>query len=122
MGGGGGMNTNSYATKIDSNINPAIFHLSGPAAVRAQFFPKQRISIIEAGKIIGIGYHQLWKLNKSNRLRLKIRTCDAGRSYVLVDDLIEYLFSPTNDDGEKTDTASKKKLGRPRKSTEGGAR
>ena len=109
------MNTNNSATEIGNNINPAIFNLSGPAAVRAQFFPKQRISIIEAGKIMGVGYHQIWKLNKDGRLKLKIRTCDANRSYVLLDDLIEYLFSPT-DDGEKTDTASKKKLGRPRKS------
>ena len=46
-----------------------------------------------------------------------IRTCggDAGRSYVLVDDLIEYLFSDDQID-QISESKEKKKLGRPRKS------
>ncbi len=99
------------AIQINNDIDPAIFSLAGPAAVRSHFFPRQRISLKEAGKIIGLGYHQLWKLSKTGRLTLPIRICDAGRSYVLLDDLIEYIFSPSKTEDQK------KKMGRPRKST-----
>jgi hypothetical protein len=112
--------TKNFTTKIDSNINLSIFSLEGPAAVRAQFFPRQRITIIEAGKILGIGYHQIWRLNKAGRLRLRIRTCDADRSYILLDDLIQYLFSSAeNTVSSHTKKTEKKKLGRPRKSVTG---
>lgn len=108
------------AIPINNDKDPAIFSLTGPAALRAHFFPRQRVSIKEAGKIIGVGYHQLWKLSKTGRLKLRIRTCDAGRSYVLLDDLIEYIFSPSKTDAISSTTKTedqKKKSGRPRKST-----
>lgn len=109
---------------ISHPIDPKIYELSGPAAIRAMFFPRQRVSLKEAAGILGLGYHRLWKLHKEGSLSLPVRLDDSGRSFVLIEDLITYVFSSHElDNGiSRYHIKNKKRPGRPRKSTEGGAR
>ncbi len=105
---------------------PQDFTFSGPEALRAYFFPRQTIQIQEAARILGVGreaiYKRQWRGDESLRIR---KRPGNGRQFILLDDLIAYLFpSTTLESSELQATSSDnytngvevegKKRGRPR--------
>lgn len=75
---------------------PEHFHFSGPEALRAYFFPRQAVQIQEAARILGKGREALYKRQWRGDNSLKISRRPGGRQYILLDDLIAYLFPPEN--------------------------
>lgn len=113
------------------NTNTDLLELSGRARIRAMIHPRQRIGLIEAGKIIGLSYCQLHRRYTTGTLDLIVRKDELGQMFVTVDDLAEYLF-PDDRSGQtplpsSPPVAQKRKPGRPRGSAtsdgpKGGAR
>ena len=106
------------------NTNTDLLELSGRARIRAMFHPRQKVGLIAAGKVLGISYPQLHRRIQQGKLTLRIRKDEFGQMFVIVDDLAAYLFP---DESSQTPlpfspSVSTKRPGRPRKSTEGGAR
>jgi hypothetical protein len=99
---------------------PKNFHFSGQEALRAYFFPRQTIQIQEAARIIGVGRERMYRVD----LGIPFRRRPGGRQFILLDDLISFLFpSETSNNSETSDTsldnctngvAEEKKRGRPR--------
>jgi len=105
------------------NTNTDLLELSGRARIRAMFHPRQRLGLIEAGKIIGLSYPQLHRRHSTGKLDLKIRKDEFGQMYVTVDDLAAYLYPDEQSSLPhlpSSPSVSPKRPGRPRK--EGGAR
>lgn len=96
------------------------FSLSGPQALRAFFFPRQTVQIQEAARIMGISreavYKRIWKGNNT----LKISKTGSGRQFILLEDLISYLYpspSPSVTSSLTTSSSTPSRgPGRPRKS------
>ncbi len=105
---------------------PQDFTFSGPEALRAYFFPRQTIQIQEAARIIGVGREALYKRQWRGDESLKIRKRPGnGRQFILLDDLISYLFPSSIPENPELQTTSPenytngvavegKKRGRPR--------
>lgn len=100
---------------------PKNFLMTGPEALRSFFFPRQTVQIQEAARILGIGreafYKRIWKGNND----LKISKTASSRQFILLDDLISYLY-PSVTSLTSPVSQAKRTPGRPRKSTEGGVR
>lgn len=99
---------------------PENFHFSGPEALRAYFFPRQTVQIQEAARVIGVGREAMYRGSADG---LKFSRRPSGRQFVLLDDLIAYLFpssQPENPEPSTTSSenytigATEKKPGRPR--------
>ena len=101
---------------------PQNFQFSGPEALRAFFFPRQTIQIQEAARVLGIGREAMYRGSAAG---LKFSRRPSGRQFVLLDDLISYLFRSHQPENPETTTTSsenfpigamekKKKPGRPR--------
>lgn len=107
----------SHSTKIPSTI-PV---LSGPQALREYFAPRQCLRLKEAATCINLSYSRFYRRIQGGTLSLRIRTDEIGERFVLLDDLIDYLFGPsTNPASIPPPGSAKRGPGRPRK--EGGAR
>jgi phosphatidate phosphatase PAH1 len=78
------------------NSTPELLDLSGPARIRAMFHPRQRIGLIDAGKLIGVSYSRLFRRIQEGKLDLRVRKDEYGQMYVTIDDLAAYLF-PDNE-------------------------
>ena len=97
--------------------------LSGPDALRAFFFPRQILRLNEASTCLGMTYSHFFRRIQAGTLSLKIRKNEVGERFVLLDDLISYIFPPSETDlAASSPPSAKKKTGRPRKSAEGGGR
>ena len=107
------------------NTNTDLLELSGRARIRAMFHPRQRVGLIAAGKVLGISYPQLHRRIQQGKLNLRIQKDEFGQMFVTVDDLAEYLF-PDDRSGQtplpSLPSVFTRRPGRPRKSTEGGAK
>lgn len=68
---------------------PENFRFSGPEALRAYFFPRQTVQIQEAARIIGVGREAMYRRDRGIPFR---RRPGNGRQYILLEDLISYLF------------------------------
>lgn len=105
---------------IPEDPSPDIFSMPGPQAIRKLFFPRQRIQLQDAARILGISYLTVYRRSIRGNLGLEVRTDpETGHRFVLVDDLIRYLFP--GESGEGTGgtrlvipPGGKKKRGRPR--------
>lgn len=108
------------------NTNPPNDSLTaGPEALRSFFFPRQVLQIQEAARILGIGREALYKRIWRGDHSLKIRKFPGGRQYVLLDDLISYLFYSESPKSKELNSSQlpnctigvmeeKKRRGRPR--------
>lgn len=108
---------------MQPSVSPDFYDLSGPAALRKHFFPLVRINITQVSKIIGLSRDRIYKRIRAGRLDLRIQYDEARRPFVTIDDLISYLYpaDPVSPSCHP-DQGQKRGPGRPRKSTEGGAR
>lgn len=94
--------------------------LSGSAALRAYFAPRQVLRLNESAQCLGLSYSHFFRRIQAGTLGLKIRTNEVGERFVLLDDLIVYLFPPTERASSPPPPAKKRGPGRPRK--EGGSK
>lgn len=98
--------------------------LSGPDAFRAYYFPRQILHLNEASQCLNMSYPHFFRRIRAGTLDLRIRKNEIGERFVLLEDLILYLFGPSTEQSPSP-TPAKKKPGRPRKALsgqEGGAR
>lgn len=77
------------------HLQPADFELSGPSLLRKYYFPPQRLHLSELLPILGMCRDRIYKRLKSGTLGLKVRTDEAGRPFVGIEDLIQYLIFDT---------------------------
>ena len=105
----------SHSQKNPSTVTPP--GLSGPDALRAYFFPRQRLHLNESAECLGISYSHFFRRIQAGTLDLRIRKNEVGERYVLLDDLISYIFPPSEPDSSSPHPAKKAtaKRGRPRK-------
>ncbi|WP_438356314.1 hypothetical protein [Leptospirillum ferriphilum] len=104
------------------NSTPELLELSGRARIRAMVHPRQRVGLIEAGKILGKSYPQLHRRIQQGKLSLRIRKDEFGQMFVTVDDLAAYLY-PDEQSSQShlpsSPSVSPKRPGRPRKTVTG---
>ncbi len=110
----------SHSKKNPSTVATA--GLSGPQALRVFFFPRQVLRLKESAECLGMSYAHFFRRIQAGTLDLRIRKNEVGERYVLLDDLISYIFPPSEPDSSSPPSAKKAKPGRPRKGTEGGAK
>ena len=114
------MKSLSHSLNRPSTVTPP--GLSGPDALRAYFFPRQVLRLNESAECLGMSYSHFYRRVQAGTLDLRIRKNEVGERYVLLDDLISYIFPPSETDSSSPPSAKKAKPGRPRKGTEGGAK
>lgn len=114
----------SHSLNRPSTVTPP--GLSGPDALRAYFFPRQVLRLNESAECLGMSYSHFFRRVQAGTLALKIRKNEVGERFVLLDDLISYIFPASGTDSATSSPPSaKKKPGRPRKvlsGQDGGAR
>lgn len=108
----------SHPKKNPSTITPT--GLSGPDALRAYFAPRQVLRLNETSEVLGLSYSHFFRRIQAGTLSLRIRKNEVGERFVLLDDLIAYLFPPA-EESPSSMPAKKRGPGRPRKNA-GGAR
>lgn len=104
------------------NYTLDLLEMSGPARVRAMFFPKVRVGLGEVSRILGMSYMQIYKRMREGTISIQVRKEKGGHPFVMVDDLIAYLYPSDPALAPSCRPEPKKGPGRRRKSTEGGAR
>lgn len=73
--------------------NPPFLPLPPGALLLArQFYPKHRLSISDACPVLGLSRDGLYKRIRTGTINLKIRKDEFGRQWILLADLIAYLF------------------------------
>ena len=107
-----------------NSITFDLLELSGRARIRAMFHPRQRVGLIAAGKVIDLSYPQLHRKLQKGKLSLRVQKDEYGQMFVTVDDLAAYLYPDEQPSHSSLPPSppSRKKVGRPRKSTKGGAK
>ena len=106
----------SHSTKTPSTVT--IAGLSGPDALRAYFFPRQVLRLNESAECLGMTYSHFFRRVQAGTLGLKIRKNEVGERFVLLDDLIAYIFPP-EESASSPLPSPKAKIGRPRKPVTG---
>ena len=107
----------SHSTKNPSTVTPP--GLSGPEALRAYFAPRQVLRLKEAALCLNYSYSHFFRRIQSGTLALKIRKNEVGERFVLLDDLIAYIFPPTEQANLPSTPHKKAKAGRPRNALSG---
>ncbi len=87
--------------------------LSGPDALRAFYAPRQVLRLKEAALVLNYSYPHFYRRIQAGTLSLRIRKNEAGERYVLLDDLISYIFPPS-EESHSPPPAKKRGPGRPR--------
>ncbi|MHB1756936.1 MAG: helix-turn-helix transcriptional regulator [Leptospirillum sp.] len=116
----------SHPAKNPSTVTVASTGMSGPDALWAYFEPRQVLKLKEASEVLGMSYPHFYRRVQAGTLGLRIRKNEIGERFVLLNDLISYLFPPT-EQAPSSPKTTKRKPGRPRKtvtsdSGRGGAR
>ena len=106
----------------------------GAILLAQQFHPRHKLSIPDVCPVLGLSRDGLYKRIRTGTIGLRIRKDELGKQWVLLSDLISYLFPETESmtampSGMPEITVEKRKRGRPRKAVtsnsdyqEGGAR
>ena len=120
------MSSLSHSKKNPSTVTVASTGLSGPDALRAHFAPRQILRLNESAECLGMSYSHFFRRLQVGTLDLRIRKNEVGERFVLLDDLISYIF-PSEEFPSSPLPTKKSKPGRPRKNVtidgqKGGAR
>lgn len=105
-----------------TSFSPELFNLSGPSAIRQFFFPRQRLHITDIAPFIGICRARIYKRIKDGKLNLRIQYDESGLPFIILEDLVEYLYpsspsqAPATPPAHKPNNFKKAGPGRPRKS------
>ena len=105
----------SHPKKNPSTVTVASTGLSGPQALREYFNPRQVLRLKEAAECLGMSYSHFFRRVQAGTLALKIRKNEIGERFVLLDDLIAYVFPPSEQESSSSAPATKANPGRPRK-------
>ena len=109
-----------------TTLSSGDFELSGPALLRKTFHPRQRLTITELSKVIGLSRDRIYKRIRAGKFDLRVQRNECGTPFVALDDLINYLFpdhvpsSPSLSPACHPDPVPapvKRRPGRPRKSS-----
>lgn len=84
----------SHSRKNPSTDSVTPPGLSGPDALRAYFFPRQILRLGESAECLGMSYSHFFRRVQAGTLALRIRKNEVGERFVLLDDLISYIFPP----------------------------
>lgn len=108
------MPTPNSAPKINLDLHP------GAILLAHQFLPKYKLSVSDVCPVLGMSRDGLYKRIRNKNISLKISKDELGRTFILLTDLIVYLFpespSPTAMPSKISQLPIKKrKRGRPRK-------
>jgi len=109
----------SHPKKNPSTVT--IAGLSGPQALREYFNPRQVLRLKEAALVLNYSYSYFYRRIQAGTLSLRIRKNEAGERFVLLDDLIAYLFPPAEQDSSSP-PPPQRKPGRPRTITGDGGK
>lgn len=100
-------------------LHPQDFSASGPALIRKFFFPRQRLKLSDLPQVLGLSRDRIYLRIKNGQFDLKIRKDEVGRPFILLEDLIAYLFPEEKKDVTPVTPVSpetqKRPVGRPRK-------
>ncbi len=99
--------------------NQSTNRLSGAEALRNHFNPRQRLRLKEAAQCVGLSYSRFFRRVQAGTLGLRVRKDEIGERFVLLDDLISYIFPPSETETISSSSPAKKKVGRPRKPVAG---
>lgn len=103
----------SHSKENPSTVTPT--GLSGADALCAYFAPRQVLRLNETAQVLNLSYSHFYRRVQAGTLALKIRKNELGERFVLLSDLISYLFSPSEQTPSSPPPALKKRPGRPRK-------
>jgi len=93
---------------------------SGPDALRAYYLPRQVLQLKESAECLGLSFSQFFRRVQAGTLDLRIRKNEAGKRFVLLEDLILYLYGPPTEQANSSpQKVQKRKPGRPRKTVTG---
>ena len=110
----------------NANLSSGDFELAGPALLRKTFYPRQRLTITELSQVIGLSRDRIYKRIRAGKFDLRVRRNECGTPFVLLDDLIAYLYpdhvpsSPSLSPAmspDKPESQPRRGPGRPRKSS-----
>lgn len=85
-----------------------------------QFHPKHKLSVNDVCPVLGLSRDGFYKRIRTGKLSLKVRKDELGKLFILLSDLIDYLFPEISISESLTAMPSgippieKKKVGRPR--------
>ena len=79
------------------------------------FHPKLKISLADAGRVLGLSYTRVFRRLQEGTLALSVRTDELGRRFVCVDDLCAYLYPDAVARPNVTPAPTRRGPGRPRK-------
>ncbi len=90
----------------------------GALLLAQQFFPKHRLSVPDVCPVLGLSRDGFYKRLRMGRLNLRIRQDECGKKWILLSDLISYLYpevavAMTALPSEIIPSQEKKKRGRP---------
>jgi hypothetical protein len=98
-----------------------IASLPGPERIRMMFWPAHKVGLSQASKVINLSVSRMSRRRRAGTLSLKISQDEYGKFFVLVDDLVDYLYPSLGQAASPVPLpAPKRGRGRPRK--EGGGR
>ena len=110
----------------NTTLSSGDFELSGPALLRKTFHPRQRLTITELSKVIGLSRDRIYKRIRAGKFDLRIQRNECGTPFVTVDDLINYIYpnyvppshplSPSRHP-DQPESKPRRGPGRPRKSS-----
>lgn len=110
----------------NATLSSGDFELSGPALLRKTFHPRQRLTVTELSKVIGLSRDRIYKRIRAGKFDLRVQRNECGTPFVALDDLIKYLFpdhvpsSPSLSSAchpDQPENKPRRGPGRPRKSS-----
>ena len=107
--------------KTTANLSSGDFDLPGPALLRKTFHPRQRLTITELSQVIGLSRDRIYKRIRAGKLDLRVQRNECGTPFVLLEDVIQYLYpssslSPSCHP-DQPENKPRRGPGRPRKSS-----
>ena len=90
----------------------------GALLLAQQFFPNHRLSVQDVCPVLGLSRDGFYKRLRMGRLNLKIGHDECGKKWILLSDLISYLYPEISESltalpSEIIPSQEKKKRGRP---------
>ena len=84
-------------TQSFRNTNSTLPLPPGALLLAQQFQPKHRLTIQDVCPVLGLSRDGLYKRLRMGKLNLKIRNDEYGKKFILLSDLISYLFPEISD-------------------------
>ena len=80
-----------------SRCMPNITFPPGAILLAQQFHPRHKLSIPDVSPVLGMSRDGLYKRIRTGKIGLKVRRDELGKQWILLSDLIAYLFPEISD-------------------------